>query len=129
MFNYRSNGYVAKMIRAGVRNCIKKSNGSKSLDLKSTIWRLKTIGSNWDPEYGCSLAWDDSINAWVTSRDKNLDYFNIACQAMANMYKVNILTIYKWYYEIRPLFIDQENERFQLPSTKEVIEYLFKKDE
>ena len=84
---------------------------------------------NWDPEYGCSLAWDDSINAWVTSRDKNLDYFNIACQAMANMYKVNILTIYKWYYEIRPLFIDQENERFQLPSTKEVIEYLFKKDE
>ena len=80
MFNYRSNGYVAKMIRAGVRNCIKKSNGFKSLDLESTIWRLKTIGSNWDPEYGCSLAWDESINGYVTTRDKSFDYFITACQ-------------------------------------------------
>lgn len=119
MAKYVSANYVAKMIRDLVRF------NSKGKKLTDAIWGIKTIASHWDPEYGCNLAWDDSISGWVTTREK-LDYFNTACQAMANMYKVPVDTIVSWYYEIRPtMIVNYEGQEYwQMPSTRKVIEYL-----
>lgn len=124
MFTYVNNSYASNLVRKMVRECIK---GKNNKDLYSTIWRIKTIASNWDPEYGTNLVWDDSLGRYVTTK-KDINFFNIACQAMGNMYKVPEKVIKSWYYEIRPTMIvyDHENDQelFLMPSTKKVIEYL-----
>ena len=101
--------YTAKEIRRVVREGLLKDVDRNSNYIKARLAKQVLL---FDPEYG------------IYGEYMDLATFNTAIQAMANACKISFWEACRIVKIVRNIAIDIEDGKFNMPSTKEVIEAL-----
>lgn len=99
---------IRMVVRRGMVKKGDRSNYSKA--------RLAKMVLLYDPEYG------ELSN--TTYGNIDYDSFLIALQAMSNCLKISIWESAKIVKKVRDIAVDEDNFKFFMPSTREVIEAL-----
>lgn len=116
-----NNQYVSTLIR----NEIRIINNNKYRDIRYKIVDIAKVCAEYDYVFGTDLVWDTVNNYWVEPI-KSMDLFNTACQIAGNSMCCSPAIFKNLAYIIRDIGMFDNGNQFCMPSTKEIVEKVFK---